>query len=189
MLDLAERIAEAADALGIQTALIGAMALAAHNYVRGTQDVDLATNVDPERDLQRLQRALESVGLHTKLSLPDADDPLGGVLRVWETEDAEGDPILPVDLINFSNPHRPVDNPGAEAIRTAIRLDETSSLRYARLPELIALKLYAGSRRDHADVVEVLARNPDVDIVEVRSVCQRFECGDVLDALVAEAQG
>jgi hypothetical protein len=41
-LSLAERIATLASELGIQTALIGASALAAHNYIRATIDVDLA---------------------------------------------------------------------------------------------------------------------------------------------------
>ena len=42
-LDLAERVAEAARELGIETALIGAMAMAVHKYLRGTADVDLGT--------------------------------------------------------------------------------------------------------------------------------------------------
>lgn len=46
-IELAERVAGIARELGISTAVIGAVALAAHKYVRGTHDVDLATHVDP----------------------------------------------------------------------------------------------------------------------------------------------
>jgi hypothetical protein len=190
VLELAEKIAEVAEDLGIQTALIGAVALAAHNYVRGTVDVDLATHVDPGRELRRLQQRLESIGLHTRLNLPDEDDHLGGLLRVWQTEDEDGDPIEPVDVVNFFNPHRPAGiNPGAVAIREAVTLDRVGRLRYVRLPELIALKLYAGSRRDQADVVELLVNNPDADLSVVRSVCRDFGFEQLLEELVREAKG
>lgn len=82
LLALAERVASLASELGMATAVIGAAALAAHNYVRGTADVDLAMAVDPFRDLLRLRERLSAEGLHTELELPDADDVLGGVLRV-----------------------------------------------------------------------------------------------------------
>lgn len=189
VLELAETIAIASEELGIKTAIIGAMALAAHNYVRGTADVDLATSVDPGRDLGRLQRKLESMGLRTKLNMPDADDALGGLLRVWENADEEGDPVDPVDVVNFHNPHRRTLNPGNDAINEAVQLEKTSHLRYARLPELVALKLYAGSRRDQADVVELLARNPDADIDQIRSVCRRFGFADVFEQLLEESKG
>ena len=60
-LELAERVAEIARGLGIETALIGATALAVHGYVRGTLDIDLASIVDRERrgDPPRLRRREE----------------------------------------------------------------------------------------------------------------------------------
>ena len=88
LIELAERIASVAADLNIPTALIGAMALAAHNYVRGTADIDLATAVDPNTTLRLLQNKLDSLGLRTELNLPDADDSLGGLLRV-SANDAE----------------------------------------------------------------------------------------------------
>jgi hypothetical protein len=47
---LAERVDAAARELGIDTAVIGATALAVHRFVRATGDIDLATAVDPYRD-------------------------------------------------------------------------------------------------------------------------------------------
>jgi hypothetical protein len=55
---------------------------------------------------------------------------------------------------------RPRPNPAATAIRDAVPLDEKTTLRYVRLADLVALKLYAGARRDLADVVELLVPKP-----------------------------
>ena len=87
LLRLAERVAEEANKLGIETAIIGAAALAVHGYERATLDLDLASAVDPTTELRELEKALLAMKLHTRLNLPDADDALGGVLNVWETED------------------------------------------------------------------------------------------------------
>ncbi len=187
-LERAEAIASAADELGIEIAIIGAMALAAHNYVRGTEDLDFATSVDPRRDLPRLQAALESLGFSTRLNQPDDDDPLGGLLIAWDREDEEGDPVEPIEIVNFLNPHRRIANPGPEAIRNATDLDKDSRLRYVRLPDLVALKLYAGSLRDKADVVELLRRNPDAELSEIRAACRRFGYEPLLDELLHEAR-
>jgi hypothetical protein len=186
-LDLAERVADAARELGIETALIGAIAMAVHMYIRGTSDVDLATNVSSPSDLRRLQEKLEALGLKTELRLPDEEDPLGGVLEVWQHEDDEALPIEPVEVVNFLNPHRPALNPGAAAIRNAVRIDESSPLRSACLPDLIALKLYSESRRDRADVVELLARNPEADREAIRVACAPFGFGEILEQLIREA--
>lgn len=182
LVQLAERITVAAGKMGITTALIGATALAAHNYVRGTADIDLAAAVDPFRELRRLRESLEAEGLHAELSLPDADDSLGGVLRVR----AQADDDDLVEIVNFQNPLNPSKNPGAEAVRTATSLGPSTPLRCATLAHLIALKLYAGGRRDQADVVELLRRNPGADLASVREVCARYGSGDLLEELIRE---
>lgn len=179
---LAERIAASAAQMGIPTALIGAMALAAHNYVRGTADIDLASAVDPFRELRRLRDALDAEGLHADLNMPDAEDGLGGVLRV--RINADDDEL--VEIVNFHNPLNPSRNPGAEAVRTATALGPATSLRCASLAHLVALKLYAGSRRDQADVVELLRRNPEADLASVRDVCGRYGSSDTLEELIRE---
>ncbi|HVZ33142.1 MAG TPA: hypothetical protein VG963_12000, partial [Polyangiaceae bacterium] len=89
LIQLAERVASIAAELGIATALIGATALAAHNDVRSTADIDLATAVDPFRELSALRKRLEAEGLHTELRLPDEEDSSGGVLEVRARADAE----------------------------------------------------------------------------------------------------
>jgi hypothetical protein len=182
LIELAERVASIAAELGIATAVIGATALAAHNYVRGTADIDLATAVDPFQDLGKLRDRLADDGFHTELNMPDADDSLGGVLRV-RARDEEDDPV---EIVNFHNPLRPSHNPGAEAVQLAFPIGLSSPLRCATLQHLIALKLYAGGRRDQADVVELLRRNPSADRSQIRDVCARYGSATVLDQLLRE---
>ena len=107
LIQLAERVAAVASELGMSTALIGATALAAHNYVRGTADIDLAIAVDPFKELRLLGDRLKRDGFLTELNLPDAEDSLGGVLRVWATSEADD----PVEVVNFKNPFNPSKNP------------------------------------------------------------------------------
>jgi hypothetical protein len=181
-LDLAERVSGIARALGIETVLIGAYALAAHRYVRGTLDIDLAIVEKPE-PLRALVRALEADGLHARLTTPDDEDPLGGVVRVWVLVDEAGDPIEPLDVVNFRNPHRPRDTPASDAIQNAETVPERPALRYPRLVDVIALKVYAGGPRDEADVLELLAHNPDADREEIRRTCHRYGL-ERIDALL-----
>ena len=188
MVDLferAEKIAALAHGLGIETALIGAAALAVHNFVRATSDIDFATVTDPYVQLPRLQASIEQLGFQTKLNLPDDQDDLGGVLRIWTEETEDGDPIEPIDIVNFLNPHRPRSSPALDAVRNAIQLEERP-LRCVRLHDLIAMKLDAGGRSDLADVVEVLKRNPTADREEIRATCKRYGF-DIIDTLIAEA--
>lgn len=186
---LAERIATTALDLGIETAVIGALALAVHKYVRATDDIDLATSVDVYTSLRELGERLRGMGLLVELRTPDGDDPLGGVLRVWEREDQDGEPFEPVDVVNFRNPHRSNVTPAERAIKSAIAVDPASSLRYVQLADLIALKLYAGGAEDLGDIVAVLRRNPDANLDEIRARSARFDKTGRLEALIAEARG
>lgn len=189
MFALAERVANAAKDFRIETALIGASALAVHNYVRATEDVDLATAVDPYTKLTALQAALDRQGLKTRLLLPDEDDLLGGVLKVWEREDEEGEPIDVVEVVNFQNPHRPGRlNPGANAIKNSIQLDAQSSLRCVQLRDLIALKLFAGSMRDLGDIAELLVANASADLVEIRETASPYDRSNELERILKEVE-
>jgi len=63
-----------------------------------------------------------------------------------------------------------------------------SRLRIVPLPHLVAHKLYAGGMKSRANIVELLSRNPDVDIAEIRELCDRWRLRG-LDGLIAEAAG
>ena len=185
-LALAEQVAETARRNGFDTALIGAAALAVHRYTRGTEDLDLAVNVDPHTHLVALQRALAGDGLQTELRLPDDDDPLGGVLVVRLPANDDDEPAALVEVVNFHNPARPVPTPAAQAIARAQGLSGIA-LRCVTIEDLVALKLYAGGLGDHADVLQLLSRNPDVDLAAVRAAALPFDRDARLESLIEQA--
>jgi hypothetical protein len=188
-IELAEQVARVAAELGISTALIGAAAMAVHGYLRATAAIDLGVSVtDPSGQLGELEARLTAAGLQCRLLLPDHDDALGGVLRVWQEVDEDGDPVDFVEVINFFNPHRPGrPNPFREAATRATPVGERA-FRVVTLPDLILLKLSGGSRRDLADVVDLLFVNSDADVDTIRALCGRFGHAELIDTLIAEAR-
>ena len=154
---------------GLESAIIGAGALAIHGYVRATGDVDLAV-VSDLATLRRVTHALTAPHTTATFIEPDADDHLGGVVTVVRAG------AKPVQLVNFVNEKRTRNhNPGAESIRTRITSD---TLAVVDLPHLIALKLWAGGPKSHHDVRELLAVNADADLAAIDDVCHRFDLDD-----------
>ena len=103
VIELGERVAQIARELNIETIVIGAYAMAIHNYVRGSLDFDLGTRIELD-ELYRLRRAIDATGLSTRLNSPDEFDDLGGKLIIWNRVDEDGDPLEPVEVVNFFNP-------------------------------------------------------------------------------------
>lgn len=62
-----------------------------------------------------------------------------------------------------------------------------SALKLVPLPHLIALKLYAGGTKSRADVLELLMRNPELDVVGVRELCRSYRLRG-LEELINEAR-
>lgn len=180
VLGLAEKVAGVLARSGVESALIGAVALAVHRYPRSTEDIDLAVGIEP-RQLEKLAQELGREGFSTEVSLPDNVDPLGGVLRV-RTADTER-----VEVVNFCNP--PAGGfPAliAAALRDARPLREGISLRVVTLPHLILFKLYAGGVKSKNDVLELLSRNPEINVNELREVCRQFRLERRLEAWLRE---
>jgi hypothetical protein len=178
----AEKISTILAALGIESAVIGAMALATHKYIRHTEDFDIGTCSDPYVDLVAARKALESQGFDVDLRLPDADDPLGGVLEI------NGPGIRTIEVVNFLNPlARGAELLAAESIRTASPAGPgTGSLRVVDLAHLIALKLYAGGPGSRNDVIELLERNAPLDLASIRDTCARHGLEAPLHSILAE---
>ena len=156
--DLAKRVAAEATAVGIPTALIGAMALATHGYVRATDDIDLGACTTFAPALQTLRDRLSNLGLTVTLRAPDDDDPLDGVLVVEERASL-------VEVVNIGQVRL-----GRAAIDNAEDLED--GLRCVRVPELVALKLYAGDRRSKTDIHALLDANPGIDLEEITRTCR-----------------
>jgi hypothetical protein len=180
-LEIAQRVVGIASDLGIDLVLIGAVALAVHRYVRATVDLDLASAVDPSTALQKLTDALRAEGLDAELNLPDAQDPLGGVLNI------NGADFNRIQIVNFVNPWNGLAPVGRESVATAVAM-EGEPFKVVDLPHLIALKLYAGGNKSKTDVIELLEHNQDADLAEIRRVCARFGLGQALETLLSDLE-
>jgi hypothetical protein len=174
--DAAEDVLEILGSQRIEAVVIGAVALAAYSYVRQTQDLDLGVNASTSQ-LRSLVELLESKGYCVELREPDGEDPLGGVI------DVRG-PFGLVQIVSFADRFPAVIDEAVKASTLSVR--PGSSLKLVPLPHLIALKLYAGGHKSKSDIVEVLSRNPDLDVDAVRKLCRKYRLRG-FDKLVAEA--
>jgi len=160
----------------VDAVVIGAVALAAFHYVRYTEDVDLGVNADLPT-LRAVAESLRRAGYTVELREPDATDPLGGVMDV-------SGPFGLVQVVSFAGRFPAVVDDAVRLSNAVVRAG--SPLRLVPFPQLIALKLYAGGHKSKADVVELLARNPDCDLDEVRRTCARYDLAG-LDELIEES--
>jgi len=174
----AEEVTGILESRGVGALVIGAVALAAHGYVRFTEDLDLGVNTDLGT-LNQVADALQTAGFEVELREPDGQDPLGGVV------DVRG-PFGLIQIVNYGGRFPAVIDGGLAAADTVIR--SGSHLRIVPLPHLVALKLYAGGTKSRADIVELLARNPDADMAAIRDLCQNWRLRG-LDPLIEEAMG
>ncbi len=175
LLQAAEHIAQILERFQVDCVVIGAVAMAAHHYVRLTNDIDLGVNAGIQR-LREISEFLQAEGYTAELREPDAQDPLGGVI------DVRGLFGL-LQIISFSDRFPVVIE---DALRTtAVPLRPGSPLKLVPLPQLVALKLYAGGLKSKADILELLTRNPETDLDEIRNVCTRYRL-DGLDEILRE---
>jgi hypothetical protein len=160
----ADRIAVILGSCRVPVLVIGAVALAAHRYVRATLDIDLGVNVAVSR-MKEIEERLRSEGYTTVLHEPDGDDPLGGVI------DISGPDGL-IQIVNFGDRFPAVIQDALEGEVIHARTD--LSLRVIPLPQLVVLKLYAGGLKSLADCTELLRRNPEADFQEIGKLCRKY---------------
>ena len=172
MARLVEQIKEALAAFSasnVSPALIGGLALAAHNVVRATQDVDFLVDGD---DAQRLHDLLLSLGYACVHRSADAANYLRG---------DEG-----LDLLYA---HRPIARRLlAEAEDRATALGR---VRVISAEGLVAFKLQGyvndpARVRDLEDIRALLRANPGLHLREIRGYFVLFEREALLDELVAD---
>ncbi|MFY3743280.1 hypothetical protein ACOQFB_05180 [Anaeromyxobacter sp. Red801] len=162
---------------GIQTAIVGSVAVAIHGYPRATRDLDLGAAVLAFTSLQRAAAAIRKLGYEVHTSAPSLDDPLGGIVTVAGTD------FDPIEIVNLRGPGGRHERLAREAIASAQQLPELG-LPVVDLPHLVALKLVAGSRKDELDVLELLRANPTT-IDEVVGVCGKYRLRKQLERVLA----
>ena len=177
ILHAAERVLGILGQHRVDAVVIGAVALAAYHYVRQTDDIDLGVNADLPT-MRAVTGSLRQAGFTAELREPDGHDPLGGVIDITG-------PFGLVQIISYADRFPAVIDDAVRASRLAVR--EGSPLRLVPIPQLIALKLYAGGYKSKADIVELLLRNPGLDLHEARAVCEKYRLSG-LDELIAEAR-
>ena len=149
--DIAAALAELRDALrreGIPFAVIGALAMRQHGYVRHTEDIDIVTSPD---GLARIHERLVGRGIvprakGLKKRFTNTRHQVGiDVLASGEPAGAEGSPVRYPD-------------PDSDAFT-----EERDGIRYATLGALMAFKIASGiwgkRPRDLADAQELIKAN------------------------------
>jgi hypothetical protein len=58
-------------------------------------------------------------------------------------------------------------------------------LRIMPIPQLVALKLYAGGCKSHVDIVELFRRNTEVNVDKVSEICRKYRLR-VLDKVLQD---
>lgn len=175
LLDAGEQVMQILDDHHVDAVVIGAVALAAHHYVRMTHDIDLGINADVQT-LHAITASLCAAGFNAALREPDGQDPLGGVIDITG-------PFGLLQLISFADRFPAVIEDSLKTTTASLR--PGSRLKLVPLPQLVALKLYAGGIKSKADVLALLTHNPEADIEEIRKVCKQYRVSG-LDAILQE---
>ncbi|MDC0709723.1 hypothetical protein POL68_14725 [Stigmatella sp. ncwal1] len=163
---LAEQVLKVLQQHAVDAVVIGGVALAAHNYLRATDDLDLGVSTTCAT-LRTVRDELLLLGHTAVLREPDGDDPLGGTI------DVEAKSGGFVQVVNFDNSP---SNGFPRVIRDALQAlgPSTGRLRVAPLPYLIAMKLYAGGPKSRRDIQALVQNNPEADWEAIRTLCKGY---------------
>lgn len=149
------RVARALDRARVPYALVGGYAVALHGAVRGTVDVDLVVR-HREADLRRTERALNALGLQSRLPLTAAD-----VFRFRE-EYIRNRNLIAWTFVNPARPSEIVDVILTEDLAGMVVKKmkiQGQIVRIASIADLIRMKQGAGRPQDHEDI-KALKRLP-----------------------------
>jgi hypothetical protein len=158
-----EAAARLAALLPEPSALIGALAVAAHGYVRATDDIDFVSSADP-RDIQT---RLRNGGIASKIRRGDVlEDDIPAVVH-GELDGTPFDILVPPVPVDW---HRTI----------TLQLGPGSRFRVVDLDTLLRLKLRAAGPQDLIDVVHLVRLHPEirdraVELAAAYGVRERFE--------------
>ncbi|MBI5701266.1 hypothetical protein HZC34_05440 [Candidatus Saganbacteria bacterium] len=128
-------------------ALIGALAVSARSKPRATQDIDFLVSAENDFFSEIFPKTIKEMGYSYKIFKGTADDPIKGLIRIFDKNDDELVDIIPVfwkwqeEMVNSAS---------------SIKLFENLSIPIALAEDLVVLKLKAGGPQDLVDVQELL---------------------------------
>lgn len=165
------------DAIGLQHALIGGLAVGAHARARATKDVDLAVSAG-EDGARRVIAAMEARGFAARVS--GVPGP-GAVVRFSRTG-----PDGVVRWVDFLFAGTPFEEAAIGRAETAQVLGR--SVRLVSIEDLLVYKLLAGRPQDVADAVALVqARGTSLDRSYLESACDAWELRGELARIEAMA--
>jgi hypothetical protein len=148
--------------LGDAGVLVGGLAVSAHGHVRGTDDVDFVSKLDP----REIRRRLTRLGIESRIVRLDDDD--GG--PPWTISGTIGG--VPFDIL-------PPLVPVYWTRTIPARLPDGVIVRVVDLEGLLRLKIRAGGHKDLWDVAALLRLHPSYLEVALRSA-EAYGCRDEL---------
>ena len=171
---------------GIDTVVIGGVALAYHGYERATRDIDLGVFVDFSRLVEAMSCFEVPDGFCVATTgTTNADDPLGGVISIGYP--TIGGLDIYIQVVNFNNPLRLRRSP-TRLIKPAIaasQIDDETHLPFIPLTYLVLLKLIAGSAVDLMDVRNLMMDQSEDVFDEIQQLAGEFGLSRKYNAHVA----
>lgn len=159
----------------IPYAVIGALAVSVHGYIRATTDADVILSTSASK-LGQLQRAFRKAGFICDLKRGDESDPIPAILVV---ADKHG------NRVELLAGLRGLENEAFSRASTIAFLD--GSIRVIGREDLIAMKCFAGGPLDILDARNVLkAADKRINLDLLRGLTRRFgrSAADVLEQVL-----
>lgn len=148
-------------------ALVGALAVAAHGYVRATRDVDLVTRIPLTEARDRLAQHGVKASLRRSDALAGDFPCVRGVL-----DGVEFDVLPPLVPMEWEN-------------TVEIPLPGGNKLRVVDARTLIHLKLRAGGPQDVLDVAMLLQRHPE-HLARARDLATAYDVTERLESFLSD---
>lgn len=146
-------VLEALESEKLSYALVGGMALVFHGIVRATMDVDVMIRVR-EADLRRVERALEAMGLASRIPVRAQD------IAAFKDEFIERRNLIAWSFVDWARPSRAVD----VMVKYDLRDFKVVRIKWGNLKVpvltlegLLRMKKEAGRAQDKADVEKIEA--------------------------------
>ncbi len=153
-MSLLESLFEALNHAGVRYVVVGGVATVLHGFARLTADVDLVVDLAPSEARKAIE-ALVGLGLRPRPPVDPAAFADSDVRESWIRDKGMRvfslwDPSRPMREVDLFVEH-PIEFEGLFARAETVTLD-TTTVRVACIPDLIALKRLANRPQDLADI-------------------------------------